>query len=475
MMIRDMNDRTGLKSEEIKTGSKLGARAAAALAALPFWLFSVGMIGTLAGCTAETGLGSKDNEPAEYKEYVSAQTVAEISVDEALKDKTESGNVFTDYEHFDDADIEGFTNTFEWRFYDTLNHDENCLYSVYGLEQALGLLLNGVSDEETIKPVLNAFGFKNLKEFNSYFHVVNGYFLGNEESQFNCGNLLLVDSRGSENLSFDEDYFSFIREVYNGSAEIVDFKDSNDLKDRFDRWLSNSTNGYMTDLGMTKGMNSGIFNAVYFKGLWDEGFDHEALAEFKDKNGVNKVVNMICGSRSVLYHEDEKYRGIMIPFVGENGLYFSACFVIPADGSSNMAESWASESVNYRIQFMKDLALGYREDLDIRFPETGIEVEHHLNENFKKMGLLSLFNDSAEVDRLLSGRLVGITDISHQTCIYMNKDGMFPYRKDNRSYSASDILESESVGSFICDVPFLFTIRDDRYGIDIFTGFVNNV
>ena len=142
----------------------------------------------------------------------------------------------------------GISDDFCWKYFATLNRNENIFYSPYGINAALSILANGASGD-TRQEILNALDADNVAALNdahkNFSAIVAKTYGG--ESLFMESNLLLIDKKISGR-GLNQDFQSVVTDVYNSEVRTADFAGNlAGEKEKISRFVNDKTNGFIAN------------------------------------------------------------------------------------------------------------------------------------------------------------------------------------------------------------------------------------
>lgn len=372
---------------------------------------------------------------------------------------------------------------FCWKYFATLNRNENIFYSPYGINAALSILANGASGN-TRTELLHALEADNVENLNdchkNFSEAAEAIYQG--DNLFMESNLLLIDKSVSGH-GLDKNFKRVVSNVYKSDVREADFSRNLDSeKAKITRWVADKTNSFIPDYKsiVTADTVTDLLNVVYFKGKWAMPFEaidtHKAT--FTNRDGSTSSVKMMnkVFKDSIAYREDDKFKAIALPYSAGAAMYL----IMPVDdGDLNIAEAWNNETPAYRADFLKGLstASNFDGDVVVCLPKFELDIENNLIDSLKAIGITKSFTDGAEFFNIINDTSLKIENAQHRakvkvdelgteaaaiTEIQMNCTAMPPQFQPPKVY-------------FLAERPFLFMIRDVTSNVTLFTGVVNKL
>lgn len=215
-----------------------------------------------------------------------------------------------------------------------------------------------------------------------------------------------------------------------------------------------------------------LINAIYFKGQWQVSFEKEKTKDdmFRLADGRQKKLPMMFQSRKYLYHKDEDFQAVALPY--GNGRM--SMYVFLPNESSTLdqferkltRENWENWMRGFR------LAPG-----DLTLPRFKIEYEVDLNDMLKALGMGEAFDplraNFSGIAELNSGRIY-LSKVRHKAFAEVNEEGTVAAAATAVEGVLTSVQQPQEPFIMKVDRPFFFAIRDNSSGIVLFMGSVAN-
>lgn len=373
-------------------------------------------------------------------------------------------------------------DAFCWKYFATLNLDENVFYSPYGINAALSILANGASGD-TLKEIifaLEADNVDNLNECHQNFSesVAKKY---HGDNLFMESNLLLIDKK-IIGRGLNENFKRVVTDIYQSDVREADFE--NNLRgeqEKISQWVSDRTNGFIPNYNSIVNENTltDLLNVVYFKGKWAMPFkaSNTSTQDFKNRDGSVSRLDMMSKifDEKITYRENDKYKGIELPYSENTAMYL----IMPVDNSLNVAESWNNETPTYRASFLDGLkySSAFRGEVVVRLPKFELDIENSLVASLKAMGIEKSFTGDAEFFNIVNDTSLKIDNAKHRAKIKVDEQGTeaAAITEITLNETCAPIDEPPRRIYFIADKPFLFVIKDIESNVTLFAGVVNKL
>lgn len=372
-----------------------------------------------------------------------------------------------------------------WKYFATLDKDDDIFFSPYGIHAALSIVANGASGD-TLKEILNALEADNVDALNDE----HKRFLAAAKKNYRDGNLfaesnLLLINKKLVKGGLDEKFQRVLTDVYNSEVRKAPFTNSFDDAEakKITRWVSEKTDGFIPNyypLLLTNSLTD-LLNVICFKGKWAIPFKTSDTThkDFTNRAGEKSTVDMMSKvfKDAIVYKADDKFKGIRLPYSAGAEMYL----ILPVDDNAlNVAELWSNETFSYRADFLDGLKNSYPFDGDVvvNLPKFGMSFQVVLSENLQEIGINRAFTDNAELFNIVKGMPLKINTAMHCARIEVDEEG-------TKAAAVTEITMVETTAMpnpqpprkvyFIADHPFLFVIRDVESNVTLFAGVANKI
>jgi serpin B len=362
----------------------------------------------------------------------------------------------------DEVTVSSSVNDFGFKLFRRVNKNENTFISPLSVSMALGMVLNGASDE-TRQNIINTINFEGLtaEQVNQAYKDLTTLLLSMDRTvQMGIANSVWYHDDYHINGAFE----NVITNAYDGKVQSLDFKAAT-AKNTINNWVEDKTNSRIKNLIDQISGDEIMFliNAIYFKGDWQYQFDaaQTHVAPFTREDGTVTSVNMMR-SKGAKIHYGTKDNVQLVDIPYGNG-QFRMTILVPAEGgvrdladslSSTQFNSWLadSDSVSVELEIPK-FKMTWKKDLKADLEDMG------LNTN----GFPNLFEEPLPL---------AISRVIHQSFLEVNEKG-------SEAAAATAIgIELTSAPShparITIDKPFLFFIRENHSGVILFSGMLQD-
>ncbi len=243
--------------------------------------------------------------------------------------------------------------------------------------------------------------------------------------------------------------------------------------DTINRWVSDATHGRiprMLEKPLPREAAMYLVNAVYFRGKWLAAFDSARTRprDFTLDDGRRVRVPMMDIEHAFLYGRFDGYRVLRIPYrTGRTAMYV----VLPDPG-----ELPAALEAHLLANGWPDAGRGlYTTAVHLVLPKLHAEQTQNLGPLLESLGMRPAF-DKRQAD--FSGMMVNalrdslyIAQVTQKVYLDVDEQGT-----EAAAATGLVMMVPTSVGpgpvQFVVDRPFLFLLRDELTGADLFAGWI---
>jgi serpin B len=269
-----------------------------------------------------------------------------------------------------------------------------------------------------------------------------------------------------DNLAIEPAYLATLGQNYDSGVWLVDFDQSGLARQTINQWVSDATEGRITDLlgsgDVTPATQLILVNALYFAANWYPMAFDQALtspATFRTLSGQDVTASMMHRDAHYPYAAGTDWEMLELPYDGQQ---LSMIVVLPTEGAfssvrDGLSAAWLEQALS---------ALESRE-VRVTFPKFSFTWgSAPLTSTLMALGLTDVFDsERADFSGISSTNPVPTGGIVHQAFVGVDESGTV----------AAAATAWPTVGAvmspvdFIVDRPFLFFIRDET-GIVLFGG-----
>ncbi len=354
------------------------------------------------------------------------------------------------------------------------NEEKNIFFSPFSISSAFGMLYLGARNQtaDEMKEVLGYnFGHISNDEVNQQFGTVLRQIsdVDSNKYQLNVANKLVVQ----QNFDILESYKQNLKKFFGTTIETADFvHKSIAATDAINDWVKTQTHEKIPKL-LSEPLDSStrlvLLNAVYIKGIFTTKFlKNETIEEIFFNRGVNQIKKeMMKRNGKFNYTEIESLNSklLEIPYSGDD---LSLYILLPNEkqGFKQLENNLRDFSViENSIRYLKE------REVNVTIPKFKIEAEYELKEQLSKLGMRQVFTPEADLSGIDGKKDLEVSKVIHKAVVEVNEEG-------SEAAAATAIIVEERVAvvyEFRVDHPFMFFIRDNRNGMILFVGLINEL
>lgn len=354
-------------------------------------------------------------------------------------------------------------NNFTMKMFAQNSQDEgffdNSFESAYSLFVYLSMAANGDSSGEIANFLIGTDDAESIKNLNNYNHtILHALPRIDKNVVASISNSVWTDPSAILN----EGFRKTMAEIYNAEFYSLVLS-TEDAKNQINTWVYDKTYGMIKGILMNTyppGTMATMFNAVYFKGMWNYKFDVKNTKDdkFTCLNGeVTNVPMMNLADEFMLYYNDDNAEMLQIPY--GNGNYVMKV-VLPKQGVDFKA--FASQLTT---DYYNRMSKGNEAAVTLSMPRFDVSTGNLLMQTVKKLGLNRLV-----MDNMLS-MPVSYEEIIQNARIIVNEEGTEAAAVTGGSY-VSDGTNQQVTPRVRVDLnrPFIFFIEETSTNTILFSG-----
>ena len=415
------------------------------------------------GCnTVKTPLDDNGNEPENGEEEFITQGPIEVLF--PIPETEIKGISLTD----DQKSYQQAAGQFALRTMARLYEGKSYVVSPLSLQMALSMAASGASGE-TEKEVLSALGFDGVGS-----DALNAYSKSLLEQlpavdlgvSLSLANALVLNKQ----YSLVDAYREQMSSSYFAPIVNADFSDEAGTLSLINDWSRRNTNGLIPVI--LENINpSGIaylLNSLYFKAKWFEPFNEYQIAKgenFKAGGTTPIKVDYLFSEDDIAYADMGDYRVIRL-LLGEKMRFVYTVFLPKEDdGLAGMLKELEPLDWSAIVSRLAATRVQYR------LPKFKTESSFELKGTLQALGVKRAFTESAEFDRMVSGRNVMISEVVQKSTLTLDENGVEGAATTVIGIKAtSNGAEPPKPVIFHADHPFAYVISEVSSGAILFTG-----
>jgi len=263
------------------------------------------------------------------------------------------------------------------------------------------------------------------------------------------------------------DYRNRIATDYRAEITTLNYADTANAAKTINSWVESKTNGKIKDI-VTKGTLAkdtplALTNAIYFKSDWQSKFESHrtAKADFTLSDGSKVKTDFMNQTAFFPYLVTGKFKLVELPYKSER---LSMYIILPAKNIQSIENLLTAEQLNSAIA-QADKNSTY---LNVSIPKFKMETDYDLNDALKAIGLADAFSSKANFSGM-NGKLdIAIGKVLHKTFLDVNEAGTEAAAATYVGMKSLAVRDKPQ--EFKVDRPFIFVIRDNTSGVNLFIG-----
>ncbi len=336
----------------------------------------------------------------------------------------------------------------------------NTFVSPLSLHIALGMLLNGANGQtaQEIQKTLKL-DAQTLAEANQTYENLIANLPGvDPKVQVKLANSVWYRNTFAVETSFQD----VLRKSFKAEVTSLDFAKTTESRNRINQWASDQTNGKIKDVIKEVKPEHVMFllNALYFKGDWKKQFKPENTTDkpFKLLSGTTKNVKMMQMNTDLRRAFRPTYTAFELPYA--NGNYVMTVLLPSPNSSADALINNLSATEWNTLQ--KDMTEG---GIDIGLPKFTMEYEITLNSILAKMGMPTVFTNSADLTKINPKGGLAVDMVKQNTFVAVDEVGT-----EAAAVTSIGVVVTSLPVPYVCDRPFVFLIHEKTSNTVLFMG-----
>lgn len=274
---------------------------------------------------------------------------------------------------------------------------------------------------------------------------------------------------GQKGYSFLTDFVKLTKDHYGAGFQEVDFAgDAEQARQTINAWVEKQTQDKIKELFKPNTLNADsrlvLTNAIYFKGDWAKKFDKQATRDESFLGTAQKIkVPLMRQSGKFKYLAGDTFQALELPYVG---MELSMVILLPkkVDGLSEFEKSLTAANLAAWLEKMRETEMD-----DVLLPRFKTTAEFQLNRELTALGMTDAFvPDKADFSGMNGKRDLFISRVVHKAFVDVNEEGTEAAAATGVEVGVTSAPAQRNV--FRADHPFMFLIRDNRFGGILFLG-----
>lgn len=256
-----------------------------------------------------------------------------------------------------------------------------------------------------------------------------------------------------------------------GVAQVDYVRDADGARKTINAWVADQTRDRVRDLipdGVLDSLTRLVLtNAIYFKGAWETRFDKALTkdAPFKKLDGATATVPLMRRTGETPYGYAEVPGAgavdiVKLPFRGG-----SASLVVLVPRAADGLPALEAAAPGNLATWLSNL---HTVEVSLALPRLSLDVKTSLPAALQALGMRDAFDvDAADLSGIDGERDLHIADVIHQANITLDEEGAVA------AAATAVVIVTESARipvEVTADHPFMFVLRDELTGANLFLG-----
>lgn len=319
------------------------------------------------------------------------------------------------------------SNQFAFDFLNSYKNGEdiNMVFSPLSITMTFSALYTG-SKANTRREIGNAFHYRDVKS-GDFFRMIQEQqrLMSSQTNTVTMASKIWVE----ENVRLLQTFYATQRNFFGSEIGKETLKGHpEEARKRINKWVSNKTNGKVTDLFPQGSFNSltslVIANAIYFKELWKVPFEKKYThkATFFMESGELQMTDFMWQNGYFPYKVTDNYTVLELPY--KNNV-FSMLLIVPRDNGKKISEvikSMSNKKLDQLIATFRQRKPIFH--VDVYLPKFKIEQQIDLKEALNDLGVKELFTPGkADFSGINGKHDLYCSDANHKAFIKVDESG----------------------------------------------------
>jgi serine protease inhibitor len=351
----------------------------------------------------------------------------------------------------------------------------NVIVSPVSVHAALSMTANGATDDtaKEMRSVLYTDSMTPAETNQRWAVLLAGLGARDASQTLEIANSLWAN----KGIAFKQPFLNADRDSFGAQISTLDFT-KDDVAGAINSWVSRNTHGMIPNI-VDRVPGSAVLylaNAVYFKGDWATPFEHERTHTwaFTRSDGTDVDVDMMRTTGQLPYAQNRALQATKLPYMGLDTAFY---VMLPKPGVS-LDEAMASLEGTGFSDLRSTMMSPNTTEVALGLPKIDAEFSTELSQPLTAMGMPRAF-DAAQAQfpdmaDLGSGQPIYIGRVLHKTKVKVDEKGTEAAAATVVEMVPGAALPAAAPPQIICDRPYLFAIVDQKSGVMLFLGAVND-
>lgn len=375
----------------------------------------------------------------------------------------------------DTSAVSQSVNELNWKLFDKMTGEDNLFYSAYSIDSAFAMMDAGAKNN-TKKQMEKVLG---ISDIDAFLDQYNAYRTKKMPStcKLNTANGIWINTDKIPRNGINKGYQLKMKTKVGATVKAEPFTDNTGRE--VTQFVNKATEGFLPDYKsiVTPDMVMDLVNAVYFYGEWEKPFDtNDTNKQMFYGNAKPKRVDMMHAyNNEYRYLDNGTFKAIQLPY--QDGKIVMDVILPSGNGrANNVADLWTRTSAKDREAFLKNLDGARMEKIrTLALPKIELDqTTDSLPKILQSLGMTDAFGGNADFTGIAPN--LYIDSVRHRAKVSVDEKGTKAAAVTEIAVGLTAMApEEERYIDFIADHPFIFVIRDQSNGAELFTGAIHNL
>jgi len=319
-----------------------------------------------------------------------------------------------------------------------LQEDQNTVYSPYSIYSCLAMTAEGARGQ-THEEMKNVLSLDARVSLNPEMKVTNALWI--------APSFFILPS-----------FQQTIEKEYLASVHSLDFHDGEIAAKTINAWIAEQTDQKITGLIQPNDLNAStrlvLTNTLYYSGEFLYPFNRDLTQErpFWSKTDLNSVPMMETTSH-FLYHEDEAYQTVCLPFKDSP---IALVIKLPKERTiEKLAPQFSLDELEYRR-------------IHVVLPKFTLKQRLDLKSTLSTLGMKTAFTSSADFSGINGNQDLYLSQVLHEAYFALDENGVVAAAATAAAINCTCVPTPPT--EFLGDHPFIFALIDLETKAPLFLG-----
>lgn len=375
----------------------------------------------------------------------------------------------------DTSAVSQSVNELNWKLFDKMTGEDNLFYSAYSIDSAFAMMDAGAKNN-TKKQMEKVLG---ISDIDAFLDQYNAYRTKKMPStcKLNTANGIWINTDKIPRNGINKGYQLKMKTKMGATVKAEPFTDNTGRE--VTQFVNKATEGFLPDYKsiVTPDMVMDLVNAVYFYGEWEKPFDtNDTNKQMFYGNSKPKRVDMMHAyNNKYRYLDNGTFKAIQLPY--QDGKIVMDVILPSGNGrANNVADLWTKTSAKNREAFLQNLDGARMEKIrTLALPKIELDqTTDSLPQILQSLGMTDAFGGNADFTGIAPN--LYIDSVRHRAKVSVDEKGTKAAAVTEIAVGLTAMApEEERYIDFIADHPFIFVIRDQSNGAELFTGAIHNL